>query len=246
MSVTEAVHNRIRRNIIIEDYQEFVCKIASTLINRMRFPVQMFEELVAAGNLGLVEAAERYDPQANTEFKTFAYPRIRGSMIDALRECNELSGRAYYRAKAMQAMAELRNDLDKANCKVKPTAHSSKKERLAEIMDYIVDGTLVYKLCMGEAERELKKVKAAGADPQSKIETAQVDHSIKKAIRKLPAEQRKIIREYYFKDRDMQEIADLMGFDSKSWISRLHSRAVSNLRASLLEYYDGNIQTLFE
>ena len=69
-----------RQNALIEAHMHVVEKIAKT-VHRMLTHVE-FADLVAAGYLGLVEAARRFDPSAGA-FEPYAYFRVRGAMIDA-------------------------------------------------------------------------------------------------------------------------------------------------------------------
>jgi RNA polymerase sigma factor for flagellar operon FliA len=73
-----------RRDELIEEHLHFPRVIARQLAatsTRAAF----LDDLIAAGNVGLVEAAERFDPACGVRFSTFAWPRIKGAMIDGLR-----------------------------------------------------------------------------------------------------------------------------------------------------------------
>src|SRR4051794_27508917 len=73
-----------------------------------------FEDLVAYGSKGLVEAAERFDPRHGVAFTTFAYYRIRGAMFDGLRTMGWYSRADYARSRAEERAHEyLRNQAER-------------------------------------------------------------------------------------------------------------------------------------
>src|SRR5215471_10958121 len=70
MSSTGPTTYQIDRERLVEEHRSFVRAIASELIKGLPRYIE-FEELTACGNLGLVEAAQRYDPRYRTSFRTF-------------------------------------------------------------------------------------------------------------------------------------------------------------------------------
>src|SRR5262249_6733041 len=65
-----------------------------------------FDELVALANAGLTEAAQRYDPERGIAFATFAWYRVQGSIIDALRKSSQLPKRVWARLVALRAASD--------------------------------------------------------------------------------------------------------------------------------------------
>ena len=68
----------------IANYLPMVQKIVQKVVKYLRPPLS-FEDLVSAGTIGLVKAARDYDPSHKAEFKTYAYIRIKGTILDELR-----------------------------------------------------------------------------------------------------------------------------------------------------------------
>src|SRR5262245_59454266 len=79
-----------RRNEFITKYYACVEKVAKRLARRLPAHVDI-GELISAGAVGLIEAAERFDPSRSIRFETFAETRIRGAMLDDLRARDTLS-----------------------------------------------------------------------------------------------------------------------------------------------------------
>ena len=73
-----------RRNRLVLQYSPLVKYVAGRLRTRLPESVE-YADLVSDGIIGLMEAIERFDPGRGLTFQTFAVPRIRGAMVDALR-----------------------------------------------------------------------------------------------------------------------------------------------------------------
>src|SRR5919108_5809906 len=73
------------RDALIQAYAPHIKYIAQRLASRLPASVCL-DDLISAGAIGLIDAIEKYDPTRGTAFKTYAELRIRGAMLDALRE----------------------------------------------------------------------------------------------------------------------------------------------------------------
>jgi len=86
-----------------EQYKRRIYQIAHRLLNRVRHnPLLEFEDLVSYGSIGLLEAIERFDPERNNQFSTFADYRIRGAMLDAIRSLDDSSRYSREQAKEIE------------------------------------------------------------------------------------------------------------------------------------------------
>lgn len=177
------------RRDLIEAHLEHVPRLARRVAASMNLPPGAEDELAAAGNLGLVEAARRYDFGRASSFLTYAYPRIRGAMVDSLRA---------------------RNTITEAD-------HLMLSARSAPSLPGDIACALPGYLPRTPEEACLRREAAC---------------TLKELVELLPTTQRRIIQGYYLRDETFVEIASDLGA-SKSWVSRLHSRALAQLRASL-------------
>lgn len=223
------------RDKLIAEYQQYVNSIVGTMIKTMGLPLQFFDEFVSAGYLGLVEAASRFDPKTGGDFKSFAYLRIRGAVIDSIRECADTSGKAYRYVKAIQASHNLRENLHN-NGQAGSTA--SREEALAEVYDFAAKGILAFRLSVDDAEEELYNELGSPTTPEESLKSQQNNEELRAAIATLPEKERLVIEEFYFNDRSFTEIADGVHGLSKSWISRLHAKGLERLHKILLEQAD--------
>lgn len=220
-----------QRDQLIEKYHRFVHAIAGKMIHAMGLPAELHEEYVSSGYIGLIEAAERFNPSSGVEFKSFAYLRIRGAIIDNIRSNSQLSGKAYRCARALQAAHQLReNDFE-----TQVARGGNEKHSLEDILDFAAKGALAHRLTWADAEKELGKVVDDNLDPERAFELKENNKKFRSIVETLPEKERLIVEEYYFRGKSFVEIADEHQGLSKSWVSRLHSRALELLRQKLLE-----------
>jgi RNA polymerase sigma factor for flagellar operon FliA len=217
-----------KRKTLIDQYQDYVQYLVGGLIKTMNLPPDLFDEFVAAGNLGLVEAAQRYDSESGTDFSAFAYLRIRGAVIDSIRECADLTGKAYRFARALQAINDHREDLVDL---VEPA--SNQEDTLARVMDYAATGTLCFRLSISDVENELEDDGAG--DPERALNLQQDGELLRQLVLELPDKERRVIEDYYYRGHSLAQISRNYDDFSKSWVSRLHSRALQMLKDKYVE-----------
>jgi len=92
------------RNLLVEAYMPLLEAIAKAAFLRHQFH-QEFAALVSAGAEGLIRAVERYDAALGFQFCTYATPRIRGAILDWLREIDDLPRQLRQRVNAGKAVA---------------------------------------------------------------------------------------------------------------------------------------------
>src|SRR3954469_19598850 len=125
------------RNRLVEQHLSLVQAIAAKLKRTLGRSIE-FEDLVAYGAKGLIEAAERFDPQQKVAFTTFAYYRIRGAMLDGLRTMGWYSRADYARYRAEERAnnyLQSQSERDTAGKQAGATSDSaSALESIAEIL----------------------------------------------------------------------------------------------------------------
>src|SRR3954470_7299495 len=101
------------RDRLVEQHLSLVQAIAAKLKRTLGRTIE-FEDLVAYGTKGLLEAADRFDPAQGASFTTFAYYRVRGAMLDGLRTMGWYSRADYARYRAEERANEyLQNQSDR-------------------------------------------------------------------------------------------------------------------------------------
>ncbi len=164
------------------------------------------DDLVAFGFGGLLEARHRFDPSRGVRFRTFAYHRVRGAMLDGVRKMSQLPRRAHER---FQAAAE-----------TTPTALPTALDQAFTRMSATLTTASVMQGGLGDESPEAALLK---------------NESISRLLAALPAlspRQRVLVRGFYFEGRSIDGMAKELGI-SKSWASRLHTSALRQLRTAL-------------
>lgn len=204
------------------------------LLGRMLTTLPLFvdaDNLEAAGVLGLVEAAGQFDPRRGVEFKTFAYHRIRGAILDELRRNCPLPQHV------LQQWSEIRSAWEKLGDRATPAA-------LAEacgVSEGDVEACLeAIRLAQPEEWRdELSAWNRGGCDqtaPDRELDDAEQQRVLADAIERLPERLRIVLSLYYLEDLRLKEIGEVLGV-TESRVSRLLARAQMELR-SILERDD--------
>jgi RNA polymerase sigma factor for flagellar operon FliA len=215
---------------LLSKYGAYVRSLGSQV--RKQFGGRLdLDDLVAYGNIGLLEAAERFDPKFGANFLTFAHYRIKGAIYDGLRKMGTLKGgdlSKVYVGERTTAYLQNKADQELGSNKPTPAADDDSREiataveSLAAIFAASLEGT------------ENLQVRDETAGPEERLENEQRKSLVRKAIEKLPEQQRKLLVAYYYEGRTLQEAGEVIG-QSKSWSSRLHAKAIETLKDLMAE-----------
>ena len=215
------------RNQLIADHSDIARRIALKVARRCPDWVQR-EDLIAAGMLGLTEAALRYDESRTEPFLSFAEQRIRGAVLDELRRGDLLPRRVRQLARKINgAIRELEAGGEKAT-----------DQRVADALGVPVDHyrTGLAHLVHVEVESLDDKVAAQHASseiaPDEAASHREVLRRVRTALDKLEARDVTILGLHYIEDMTYQEIAKSLGI-TPSRVCQLLWRAVERLRGHL-------------
>jgi len=200
-----------------------------------------FEDLVHAGVVGLIDALNKFDRSKHVQFGSYAKFRIRGAILDSLREM-DWSPRDL-RRKARQ-IEEAQNKLC-AELGRHPTEPELAKAlglglRQFQALLGEIDGLEIGSLRM-RAGRDGKEEDLCEYLPHDPEDTplmlclrAEMKTVLTRAIGELPEKERQVLALYYFEELTMKEIGSVLGV-GESRVSQIHSMAVMRLRARLAE-----------
>ena len=216
---------------LVETHLDLSRKAAAMVYPRVKEHVQ-FDELVALANIGLAEAASRYDPTKGASFSTFAWYRVHGAIIDGIRRSTNLPKRVWAKLVALRAASEYlehRADRD-AGAAHKGVAPASGADALAAVKEAMSAIRTMYVTSL-ETLQEEKGFDPGGDTPDhaEHIDTTRFGVRIRKAIDKLPEKERELVKKHYWEGKNLLEAGAELGI-SKSWASRLHAQAVDRLR----------------
>lgn len=229
--------NEAQRASLIEAHRPLVFKAVRLVWPRVRGYVER-EDLIAMADLGLVEAASRFDPDAGVKFATFAWYRVQGAVLDGLRRSAALPRRAWAQLSAMRAAAEVmearirRDAAARAAGASGAAAPTSTAARLAVLRDALADVETTYALALVSASRS--QLTDPAELPDEALERVELTRRVADAVSGLPERERALVEKHYFEGKNLLEAGEELGI-SKSWASRVHAQAVDRLRKRLAQ-----------
>ncbi len=229
---------QLDRNALIRQYQPLVRKLAHHMMAKLPPSVEV-DDLIQVGLIGLSEALSRYEAAQGVQFETFATQRIRGAMLDELRENDWMSRGSRKSQKDIEiAMRKLEHSLGRS-----PLESEIAVEMGLNLVDYQsllskVRGTqLVYLEDMSRSGEDDdtyldRHVADAGADPLNMLRDQRLRAGLVAAIKGLPEREQYIMSMYYEQDMNLKEIAAVLDV-TESRICQLHSQSIARLRAKM-------------
>jgi RNA polymerase sigma factor FliA len=210
-----------------------VLRIAGHLGNKVDV-----ENLISAGTLGLVKAAHSFDQTREAEFKTYAYIRIRGAVLDELRGESfvptpvykqiVLARQAYSRFLANTGRPpdeeELAAQLGISPAQLSRTMEEARRQQFLSI----------HGLADDREGRDCLLPVDSSPSPDKQAERKEMVERMTRAIRKLPARSRQVILLYYERDLTMKEIAEVLEV-TESRVSQMHAHALFDLSMRMKE-----------
>jgi len=215
------------KNKIVEQHTPLVWSIAKQ-IKKTLSPRIEIDDLVGYGMTGLLEAAERFDPNHGANFSTFGYYRIRGAIYDGLRSMGWLSRSEYQKTR----MGERANALMEAHSSRESSLsrdNRSTSEHVDDLANQVSQLVTIFVTSLDAlSETDFEDHSARKQD--ALIEEKQSKKVLHMAIAGLPAEDKELLRLYYFEDLSLEEVGNRIGL-SKSWTCRRHSQVIQKLTA---------------
>ncbi|HEX8790946.1 MAG TPA: sigma-70 family RNA polymerase sigma factor [Polyangiaceae bacterium] len=195
--------------------------VARQTARRMN-PAVTVDDLRSFGREGLLQAARAYDPSRGVPFRRWANVRVRGAMIDGVRQWGALPRQAYRELKALEAGDALLEQHDEDEAARPAQSAEDADSRLSAFLAGMA--TAIALGSMGETETY--------DTPEEQLGNAEMLERIRIAVAKLPDQERHMVERHYFKGERLDQAAAALGL-SKSWGSRLHARAIELITESL-------------
>jgi RNA polymerase sigma factor FliA len=225
------------RDQLVMQHVPLVRVVAQRLAQRLPSQVEM-SDLVSVGVIGLIDAATRYQPALGVPFDAFARRRVRGAMLDSLRELDW----------APRSLRRLRRDVDTTIARLRHELGTEPGEaEIAEAMGLSLDA-------YNEALEQLRTLDVAAVRPLdapgedgaslldlcvdqsegvvARLERKELVAGLARALQQLPERERQILALSYEQELTLAEIGQVIGV-SESRVCQLRSQAIARLRSSL-------------
>ncbi|WP_412479169.1 RNA polymerase sigma factor FliA [Azonexus sp. IMCC34839] len=224
------------REQLVQRFMPLVKRIAYHLMARLPPSIQ-FEDLVQNGMLGLLDAIDRYQEGFGAQFETYATQRVRGAMLDGLRENDWLPRNLRRELRRIETAInqlehvhgrapserELADTLGMSLSDYQKTLQEARGHQLVYLEDF-----------SGEGDEDF--LERHFTDDDSNPANIFEDQSLKKqlvdAIARLPEREKLMMALYYEQDLNLREIGEVMGV-TESRVCQLHSQAITRLRSQI-------------
>ena len=225
------------RNQLLEHYRYLVRYCAERLHSKLPDKVEL-DDLISAGNFGLMDAIDAFDPTRGVKFETYCSPRIRGSILDELRSMDWVP--RLVRARAHQ-LAKATHSLE-TNLGRKPTEKEIAEElnidmeefnRLQRDANAASQVSLNTKYSDGDGEKDIREIDIIKDEKSENPVIEAQKRDLKSLLTKgLTRAERLIIVLYYYEEMTMKEIGATLDL-SESRVSQMHSSIIARLKAQM-------------
>ena len=215
------------------------------IVNRIavRLPSNIdLDDLHNTGVIGLMDAIDKYDPDKNCKFKTYAEFRIKGAILDQLRSLDWVPRSVRQKSRRMErAYGEVEQRLGRSASEEEVAdSLGLQLDKFHELMNQVRGISLV----------NLEELRGNGGDgdragtfadvvedvhsenPFATLKLSETKHLIADTIGALPEKERLVVSLYYYEDLNMKEIGQILGI-TESRVCQIHTKAVLRLRAKL-------------
>lgn len=204
------------------------------------------EDIAGYGIEGLINAIERYSIQKNTRFETYALIRIRGAIIDKIREEDFLPRSVRKKIKDIKAAQEhLKQELGRCPTTKEIAEHlDMEPEKVTQILAEDTTITSIYDK-KGSSEDSVEIIDTIQdtnkLNPHEQVEEKNVKSELERALKKLPERERVIMVLYYQENMTLKEIGTTINV-SESRVCQLHAQAIMKLKNILSESRTSRLQ----
>lgn len=227
----------IEREQLVQSFAPLVKKIAHHLMARLPASVQV-DDLVQNGMIGLLDAISRYETGFGAQFETYATQRIRGSMLDGLRD-NDWLPRSVRRE--MRRIEEMVSHLEQQHGRAPGERElaAALGVTLEEYQKMLLEARGCQLIYFDDFTKEgdedflERHFTDNKADPVNILEEQGVREVLVSSIEDLPEREKLVMALYYEQDLNLREIGEVMGV-TESRVCQLHSQAIARLRSRVM------------
>ncbi len=221
---------------LVENYIGLVDQVAKKIIPNMSSQVT-FDELKSSGMIGFLDALKKFDYKRGLQFETYATLRIRGSILDGLRENDWIPRSIREKSKKLEkAYHELEQKYLRSVTDLEVMNFMGMEEK--EFYLSLQETSYMNYLSLDESIDDDHEITRTSLLPDytdiidEKINKDHEKEILTNAINRLPEKEKLVVSLYYYEELNLTEISEIMNL-STSRISQLHTKAIYRLRGSL-------------
>jgi RNA polymerase sigma factor for flagellar operon FliA len=229
------------REHFVNQYAPLVKYVAGKIAIGMPQNVD-FDDLVGYGVFGLLDAIDKFDPNKDIKFKTYAVTRIRGAIYDELRSIDWVPRSIRQKAKELErVIGKLENRLGRSATDEEISTELGISVKDLHTLILKISGASILSLSdvwfVGDESDRVSVMETIESpkslNPDVIVEREEIKNIIVKAISELPDKEKKVLILYYYEDLTLKEIGEVLQV-TESRISQLHTKAIMRLRSKLM------------
>lgn len=227
---------------LVQEYAPLVKRIANHLRGRLPEGVDQ-DDLIQVGLIALLDAARQYSPAKGASFETYAGIRVRGAMLDEVRNTDWTPRSVYRRQRELTAAIQAVE-----NRTGKPAdAREIAAELGISLEDYfrMVTSAAAHRLFSLDQEGEdgempVHQIEDPDTEPSAELESDEFRHALAAAIKSLPEREALVMSLYYEEELNLKEIGEVLGV-TESRVCQIHGQALARVRATVQHAVEGGM-----
>jgi RNA polymerase sigma factor for flagellar operon FliA len=237
----DSVSEEERERLILEHLPQ-VRLIARKIHERLPESV-CFDDLLSAGVVGLINAIDHFDPGQNVKLRTYAEFRIRGAILDSLREADwapRLKRRQAREFEAALSRAEQRLGRTPEEAEVAAELSltiDDYRQKLGE-MEALNIGELDFIRDENDAPIALRYAASGEESPAVQLERTELERLMASSLDRFPKAEKTVLSLYFYEELTLREIGEVMGVHF-SRVSQIKTQAILRLRTSIARQWPG-------
>jgi len=219
----------------VEAYMPLVHSIASMVSGKGLPPNIEYDDLVSDGTVGLMKAWDNFDPKRGVKFETYASYRIRGEILDGLKNYSPVPYRVQVMVrdlakKGVKSVLSRKEKEEERLLEKKELTEEEFKQALKRIKKIVSASALMYLLSIEEMSAAGVEAQVSGeVTPASEVDFAELKGRIRNTVQDLPPLQRQVVELFFHKGINQKTIASKLKL-SRPKVCRLISKAIETLK----------------
>jgi RNA polymerase sigma factor for flagellar operon FliA len=235
---TQSRSPEVREQLLLQ-YLPLVRRVASRMLGSLPRCVRL-DDLVSAGVVGLLSSVDHFDPTLGIKFETFAMNRIRGAMVDSLRELDWVPRSVRQKARSLertmehltQQLGRMPDDFEVAEkLGVTVEAYHLMLDEVNVTVLLSLDDTFPNQYGDGATLAD-QATDPTAVNSHERMEESELRELLVQNLKDLPEQEKLVLALYYYEELTFKEIGEILKL-TESRVSQIHSTAILKLRSSV-------------